>query len=73
MRTTVNIDDELLFTLKSMARSKSMSLGRVLSELIKKGLQQGYSFKTKNSFPTFSVPQDAQVITPEHVKLDEDE
>ena len=38
MRTTVDLDEDVLMAVKELARLKGESIGRVLSELTRKGL-----------------------------------
>ena len=72
MRTTVNIDDELLVAVKNIAKSKDEAIGKVMSSLIRKGLQGTKKFRSKNNLPVFKTADDAQIITLEHIKMDED-
>ena len=72
MRTTVNIDNELLAAVKSIAKSKDEAIGKVMSSLIRKGLQSNKKFRSKNNLPIFKISDDAQIITLEHIKMDED-
>ncbi len=39
MRTTVDIEDDLLVLAKHLAQERQQSLGRVLSDLVRRGLQ----------------------------------
>jgi hypothetical protein len=39
MRTTLNIDDDVLYAVKSLARRQGRSVGEVLSELARQSLQ----------------------------------
>ncbi len=39
MRTTLRIDDDVLYAVKSLARRQGRSLGEVLSELARRALQ----------------------------------
>ena len=41
MRTTLNVDDDILLTVKELARRDGRSAGAVLSELARKGLSAG--------------------------------
>lgn len=41
MRTTLNVDDDILLTVKELARRDGRSAGSVLSELARKGLSAG--------------------------------
>lgn len=41
MRTTLNIDDDILVAAKGLARRDGTSIGAVISELARKGLNNG--------------------------------
>lgn len=41
MRTTLDIDDDILQVAKELARAENKTAGQVLSELARKGLTQG--------------------------------
>jgi hypothetical protein len=75
VRTTVSIDDDLLAATKSIARAKSQSLGRVLSDLARRGLNATprAEFSEAHGFPVFRVPPGARTITIDDVKKNEDE
>jgi hypothetical protein len=75
MRTTLTIDDDLLAAAKTLARAKSESVGRVLSDLARRGLS-GDSRAPKRrteGFPVFPVPRGAHPITLDDVYKLEDE
>lgn len=67
MRTTVDLDEDVLKAARSLASSRGISLGKALSELARKGLQREAGTPTAG-FPTFKVSPSDPVITPEHVK-----
>lgn len=78
MRTTVNIDDDVLNAAKSLSHSTGKSLGAVLSELARRGLQpresaEGHSLVRDRGIPVFRVSSESPVVTPEQIKeaLDE--
>lgn len=73
MRTTVNIDEDILAAVRSMANTRSTSIGSVLGELVRKGLESGSPLQSRNGFPIFAVPPGAKPITPEDVRRAEDE
>ena len=75
MRTTIDLDDELLRTAKNMATVRGQTLSRVITELAWNGLRPGRDAGgTRNGFPVLPVRPGAGVVTPEHVAalLDED-
>lgn len=74
MRTTITLDDDVFMAAKHIAETKTISMGAVISDLVKKGLQSNLGkVDKKHGFPVFKVPADAQPITLEHVKMLEDE
>ncbi len=75
MRTTLTIDDDLLAVAKSLARERSEPVGRVLSELARRGLTATprVGKRTENGFPVFVVPPCARPITLDDVKKLDDE
>lgn len=74
MRTTLTIDDDVLAIAKSLAHARSESVGRVLSDLARRGLEAAPQIERKGgaAFPTFNVAPDAPLITLEDVKRGED-
>ena len=64
MRTTLNIDDEILEAARSIARKRSLSVGVVLSDLARLGLRPvTTSLRTHKGFPVFDVSRDGTVLT----------
>lgn len=74
MRTTLDVDEDVLLAAKEMARERGVSMGRVLSDLARKSLTDTPQFATRNGIPQFPVRPGAGVVTPELVKrlLDEE-
>lgn len=72
MRTTINIDDDVLEAARALARDRRVSLGEVLSELIRKGMSTRSEERDESGFPVFQVGDNAPPITPERVKQFED-
>lgn len=69
MRTTLQIDDDILRVARSLARSEGKSLGEVVSELARKGLRPARPKRPDaTGFPTFDIPADAPPLTPEMVR-----
>lgn len=76
MRTTLSIDDDLLAAAKTLARDTSQSLGKVVSKLMRRGLNattRAGKRRAASDFPVFSVPQGAHPITLEDIRRAEDE
>ena len=78
MRTTVNLDPQLISTAKRLAAARAVALGVIISELANRGLeaqgraQEKRMVNRKSGFPVFKVPGDAPMIGLDDVKRDED-
>lgn len=69
MRTTLNIDDEILEAAKSLAGERNLSVGAVLSELARRGLQRPNADRRRRSgFPVFDVSYDSTPLTLDRVE-----
>lgn len=69
MRTTVDIDDDVLQAARSLAQAERKSLGKVLSELSRKGLAPRREAKRRSGFPVFDVSHEAAPISIENVRM----
>lgn len=76
MRTTLDIDDELLLTVKEIARQRKMTAGSVVSSLLRESLQpKNFQLECRNAVPVLPRRPNGPVVTSELVNrlLDEDE
>jgi hypothetical protein len=73
MRTTVNIDADVYRAAASLAAERKSTLGRVLSDLARRGLAPQGRIRDEGGFPVFDVPAGAPPITPEMVREAEDD
>lgn len=73
MRTTLTIDDDILQAARSIAQSRGIPLGRVVSDLARKGIERADYESERNGLPIFGVRENAPVVTPEQVDSSEDE
>jgi len=74
VRTTVAIDDDVLEAARRLAAARDEPLGKVVSDLMRRGLAVRREYSSGGSeFPTFEVRDDSPPITLEDVKRDEDE
>lgn len=73
MRTTLDIDDDVVVAAKEMAIGERRSLGSVISELARRGLTPA-QVEAEDGLPVIRVPAGTSPITPEMVRraLDED-
>lgn len=51
MRTTLDIDDDVLQAAKELADLRQSTVGKMLSELARKGLESPHSAKNRNGVP----------------------
>ena len=75
MRTTVNLDDDVLRAGKELADLTGRTLGQVLSDLIRAALGAGREeYSIRNGVPLLSPGPDARLVTSKDVArlLDED-
>ncbi len=73
MRTTLEIDNDVIAAARELASTEGRSLGSVVSDLIRKGLTPA-KVDTVDGLPVIRVPAGSPPITPEMVRrgLDED-
>jgi hypothetical protein len=69
MRTTVDLDADILVVVKHMAKERQQSLGRVLSTLVRQSLQPQQQVKARSgSIPVLPRKPDARPVTSQIVK-----
>jgi hypothetical protein len=73
VRTTIDIDEDVLLAAKEMARRRGVSMGRVLSDLVRQALSGRGGTTTRHGVPLFPVSAGAGVVTPELVNRLRDE
>jgi hypothetical protein len=73
VRTTLEIDDDVVAAARELAEGQRRSLGSVISELARRGLTPG-QVEIEGDLPVIRVPAGTAPITPEMVRraLDED-
>lgn len=73
MRTTLNLDDDVLIAARELAAGERRSLGAVVSELARRGLTPA-RVASDDGLPVIRAAAGAAPITPEMVRraLDED-
>ena len=60
MRTTLELDDDLILLGKRMAEQRETTLGRVLSDLVRQALVPKDSPRVKNGVPLFRMKAGAK-------------
>jgi hypothetical protein len=74
MRTTLNVDDDILETAREMAYFRQISVGEALSMLARRGLAAGVGTRRDpvSGLLIFDVLDDAPAFTPEIVERAEE-
>ena len=73
MRTTVDIEEDVLLAAKEIARQRGKTLGRVLSDLARQSLTRKSPTSKKHGLPQFPIQPDAGVVTTDLVNQLRDE
>jgi len=73
MRTTLDIEDDVLLAAREIARQRSLPMGKVLSDLARQALTHQAASVTRHGIPLFPVQPDAGVVTLELVNQLRDE
>jgi hypothetical protein len=67
MRTTLDLDDDVVAAARELATDARRSLGSVISELARRGLAPA-RVDAEGDMPVIRVPADAPPITPQMVR-----
>ena len=74
MRTTLDIDDDILEAVRFIAEERDLSVGAALSDLARRGLRPARAgSRTRTGFPVFKVSDDSTVLTLDRVRRHEGE
>ena len=73
MRTTIDIDEDVLLAAKEIAKRKGISMGKAISELARQTLTKPADTSIRNGVPLFNRQPDAQAVTLELVNKLRDE
>ena len=74
MRTTLNLDPDVLQLLKNYASDRSVPLGVAVSELVRRGLETPVQMRMVNGFYVVDLPADSPTVSSARIKelLEED-
>ena len=67
MRTTLDIDDDVLRAAREIARAKGMTMGQVLSALSRQALTRQIETETRSGIPLFPRGPGGEIVTLELV------
>jgi hypothetical protein len=73
MRTTLNLDDDVMQMIREYSEARCLALGEAASELVRKGFSCPTPTRIVNGIVVFDVPPDDPPITVEKVKRLESE
>ena len=68
MRTTLNLDDDVVAMVRQYSEARSLALGKGASELVRKGFTTPTPTRIVNGLVVFDLPPDSPRITSERVK-----
>jgi hypothetical protein len=69
MRTTLDIDDEVLLTVKQIARQRRTTAGSLVSSLLRESLQpKSFVLRRRNGVPVLPRGTNTPVVTAELVE-----
>lgn len=68
MRTTLTLDDDVVELAARQAKLRGLSLGRTVSDLVRRGLNAPTPSRDKRGLVVFQIPPDSPVVTTEDVR-----
>jgi hypothetical protein len=73
MRTTVDIDEDVLLATREIAKQRGLAMGKVLSELARQALTVQPVTTTRNGVPLFPRQDEGNLVTLELINQLRDE
>ena len=67
MRTTLDVEDDVLNAARALAVARKVSVGAALSELARRGVAVRTPISMRNGFPVFTVPSATPGFGPDEV------
>ena len=67
MRTTLNLDSDALHIVQRFAKGRRISIGKAVSDLIRRSVSARVPTKMLNGLPVFDLPEDSPAVTSETV------
>lgn len=68
MRTTLSIDDDVFELAARQAKLRGVSLGKTISDLVRRGLTAPTPSREKDGLVMFQLPDDSPRVTTEDVR-----
>lgn len=73
MRTTLALDDDSLEIARRFAKGRRISLGKAVSDLLRRSVDRPHRSKEVNGLMVFDLPSDSPAVTSDQVKRLESE
>jgi hypothetical protein len=73
MRTTLKIDSDVLTVAKRIAAAQAKTVGEVISDLARKGMETRSKIRRVRGFPVFDVPRDAKPFSLDDIRSEDEE
>ena len=67
MRTTLDVENDVLDAARALAAARGVSVGAAISELARRGVAARTPLSTRNGFPVFQVPVGTPGFGPDEV------
>jgi hypothetical protein len=58
MRTTLDLEEDVLLAAKELARQRGTSIGKIVSDLVRQALVRSSATATRNGIPLFPIRLD---------------
>ena len=68
MRTTIALDDDLFDLVRRQAKLRGLSVGKTVSDLVRRGLAAPTPSQNKGGLVVFQLPADSPTVTTEDVR-----
>jgi hypothetical protein len=68
MRTTLSLDDDIFQDIRSYADSRSLPLGKAVSELVRRGLSAATPTRIVNGLQVFDLPRDSPRVSTKKIR-----
>lgn len=68
MRKTLDLDDDLIAPVREYAKRRKVSMGKAVSELVRRGLKSTLQTRLVNGIYVVDVPPDSPPVTSERIK-----
>ncbi|HEX4999965.1 MAG TPA: antitoxin [Terriglobia bacterium] len=73
MRTTISLDDDVFAVVTRQAKARGVSLGKTISDLVRRGLNAPTPSQHEEGLIVFRLPADSPTVTTDDVRRIESE